>query len=366
MRIAPFLFLMSLAFAVRAEFRIESTIAGLKAHDLDAVADGNPDTWFQGYRPPVQNDFVSVTLGKPQALTSARGVTGLADGRYRLDSGVLELSKDGKDFTVSVPLVNGEAKWTGKIGPVKSVRVRATADGTNAMAVREIELIDDVLTKVTVAIPGQSSLGALKARCDFSQVPPDRAVRLRDELDDVAGWFFAYYPKIVGMIDAPTNGLARELNVRFRNDLKPGVPGYASGSTMTLSIAHIFRDPADVRGMFIHELTHVAQSYNGGNNPGWLVEGIPEAVRYSLSDPDDPWRRAVDAIDPARLDYHNAYRDTARFLLWIQTQNNPGLLAKLNRAMKSKTYEDKVWTALTGKDPDAWLRAFRDANTKSP
>jgi hypothetical protein len=264
-----------------------------------------------------------------------------------------------------VPLRNGEAKWSDKVGPVAAVRVRLTADATNMIAIREITLEDEVLTKVTVVIPGQSSLGKLSVKCDFSKVPANLAVRMRDQLDDVSNVYFTCYPDIVKLIDAPEKGLAHDLEVRFKNDMKAGVPGYASGSSMTFNINFLLHVPQEVRGMFIHELTHVAQGYSGkGNRPGWLVEGLAEAVRYQLSPPDDAWRIAVDNMNPANIDYHNAYRDTARFLWWVDAQKNPGLIGKLNLAMKENRYGEKTWTDLTGKNPDEWLKAFRDAKGK--
>jgi hypothetical protein len=110
--------------------------------------------------------------------------------------------------------------------------------------------------------------------------------------------------------------------------------------------------------MYIHELTHVAQAYPNGNKPGWLVEGIAEAVRYQLSPADDTWRTEVDALNPAKLDYKKAYRDTAPYLLHIEKQK-PGTLAKLSRAMKDGKYSDALWPQLTGKTPDEWLADIR-------
>lgn len=347
--------------AATAGMRVESTISGSKKHDIAEVIDGSRETWFQGYRPPYRNDFVAVVLGKPQKLTSVRVLTGKPDGANRLEAGVLELSTDGRTYGHATPLANGEAAWSGNIGPVAAVRVRATADATAMLAVREIELEDAVLPKVVVTVPGDSPVGKLLVKCNFTQVPARLAVRLRDELDTVAQWFFTSYPQIVAMIDAPRDGLVRELEVRFKEDMKPGVPGYASGNVMTISIPFLLGNPGEVRGLYIHELTHVAQAYSGGERPGWLVEGIAEAVRYALSPPDDPWRAAVDAIDPATVDYRKAYRDTAPFLLWIEKQK-PGAIAGLSRAMKDTTYAADTWKKLTGRSPDDWLQSFRTAH----
>jgi len=348
--------------AARAEIRIESSLPAEKEHGVAAVVDGSRATWFQSSRPPRRDDTFCVYLGNPQKLTSIRILTGTPQGGSRWEGALLELSEDGQTFRSAAPLKNGEAEWSGKDTPVAAVRLRALSDSADAVAIREIELDDEVLRRVTVTLQGSAPFGRLTASCNFSKVPGAYAVLMRDQLDLTSGWFFTFYPQIVALLEAPTEGLLRDLEIRFSNELKPGVPGFVSGGVMTLSIQHILRNPADVRGLFIHELTHIAQAYSApGERPGWLVEGIAEAVRYQLSPADDPWRRAVDRIDPQKLDYHNAYRDNALFLTWIEARGHRQLIARLNRALKSGSYTEATWVELTGRGPDAWLREYRTA-----
>jgi hypothetical protein len=346
----------------QADIRIESSMPAEKNHKTSAAADGDRATWFQSTRPPRKGEFITVHLGSPQKLTSINVLTGTPDGNARFKNALLEVSSDGKTYLTATALKEGEANWKGNGKPVVSIRLRALKDGSSAVAIREIAMDDDILRRVVVTINGTAPFGRLTAKCNFTEGPGDYAVLMRDKLDVAASWFFSYYPKIVEMIDAPTDGLPRELKIQFRNDMKPGIPGYVSGGTMTLSIPHILRSPEDVRGLFIHELTHIAQSYSApGHRPGWLVEGIAEAVRYKLSPTDDPWRQAVDRMDATKLDYHNAYRDTALFLLWIQSKNNPQLIAKLNRKLKNGSFTDKTFTSLTGKSPDTWQTEYHKA-----
>jgi len=353
------------ASSALAEIRIESSMPSEKDHGVDLAADGNRKTWFQSSRSPRKGDAVTVYLGTPQKLTSICVITGNPEGGNRFESALLEASTDGKTFHPAAPLKNGEALWTGKDKSVAAVRLRALSDGSDAIAIREIALDDEVLRRVSVILQGNSPFGRLTAKSDFSKVPGDYVVLMRDKLDEVASWFFTFYPQIVKMLDAPTDNLLRDLEIRFSNEMKPGVPGFVSGGAMTLSIPHILGNPADVRGLFIHELTHIAQAYNApGERPGWMVEGIAEAVRYRLSPADDPWSRAVARIDPAKLDYHNAYRDNALFFSWIETQGNPQLIAKFNRALKNGNYTVGTWRDLTGRDVDAWLEKYRTAKGK--
>ncbi len=348
--------------AARAELRIESSLPAEKDHAVAAVADGSRETWFQSSRPPRSGDAVTLYLGKPQKLTSIRILTGTPKGGSRFENALLELSEDGATFTAAAPLKNGEAEWSGSDKPVAAVRIRALSDSSDAVAIREIALDDELLRRVTVTLQGSAPFGRLTARCNFSNIPGEYAVLMRDQLDLTAAWFFTFYPQIVALLDAPTEGLLRDLEIRFSNEMKPGVPGFVSGGVMTLSIPHTLRNPADVRGLVIHELTHIAQAYSApGERPGWLVEGIAEAVRYQLSPADDPWRREVDRIDPQKLDYRNAYRDNALFLRWVESRGHPQLIRKLNRALKNGSYTKATWAELTGKDPDTWLREYRTA-----
>lgn len=353
------------ALTAGAKLRIETSLPAENHHAVAAVADGDRETWFQSSRPPRVGEYLALHLGAPQKLTSVRVLTGRPNGGGRFEEAVLELSADGQSYFSATPLTKGEATWSGNDQAVSSIRVRALKEGTAAIAIREIVLDDEVLRRVAVTLAGEAPFGRLTAKCNFAEVPGEYAVLMRDQLDETAAWFFNFYPKIVAMLEAPTEGLPRELEIRFRNDMQPGVPGYVAGRTMTLSIPHILRNPDDVRGLFIHELTHIVQGYSGpGQRPGWLVEGIAEAARYALSPPDDPWRGAVDRIDPEKLDYRNAYRDTAWFLLWIRAQDNPRLIAKLNHALKEGSYTEESFAAISGKDPDAWLREFRIAKGK--
>ena len=141
----------------------------------------------------------------------------------------------------------------------------------------------------------------------------------------------------------------RRHNTTGRSGRKPPRPG-----------RHAPDDPADLRGLFVHELTHVAQAYRNGR-PGWMVEGIADAVRYQLSPADDPWRKRQDGIPPAKLDYTHGYGEAARLLLWIEAQNHPGLLQQLNDAMKAGRDGAEELKTLTGRDIDAWAAAFRSA-----
>lgn len=352
------LFALFLLFAAttQAQLRVETSLEG-EDRQRARIIDCDAKTAFESKKGASAGDTVTVVLPAAQTLTTLSALTGTSEGRGRVKAGDLEVSADGTHFTKLAALEQGEAAWTGTAGLVRSVRIRITQPQDEPVAIRELFLEDAALASV-VSIGIRSPLGKLTVKCNYADVPKEQAVRLRAELDRIAHWYATHYPDIVRLIDAPSNGLSRDLTLRFRGDLQPGVPGYAQGATMTLSIPHVFNHVDDVRGMFIHELTHVAQAYPV-SEPSWLVEGLADAVRYELSAPEDAWRKGVDRIPAKRLDYAHKYGEAARFILWVQAQGHPGLVAKLSRALKDRRYCATTWTELTGREPAVWLEMFR-------
>jgi hypothetical protein len=99
--------------------------------------------------------------------------------------------------------------------------------------------------------------------------------------------------------------------------------------------------------MVVHELTHVVQQYHGEGQPGWLVEGIADYVRWWRYEPDSPRPR----FGP-KATYHDSYQTTAAFLAWVSYHYNEALVPSLDRAMRANQDPVPVFQQLTGKSPD--------------
>jgi hypothetical protein len=113
-------------------------------------------------------------------------------------------------------------------------------------------------------------------------------------------------------------------------------------------------------GALVHEEVHVVQQYRGrrGNPdfkpaPGWLVEGIPDYIRWFLYEPqshgaDVTWLRTRRNLS---LKYDARYRVTANFLNYVVEHHDPKkeLIARLNAACRQGQYTDELWTPCTGK-----------------
>jgi hypothetical protein len=134
-----------------------------------------------------------------------------------------------------------------------------------------------------------------------------------------------------------------------------GVAECANG-IITFSPTWLKKMPGDI-DVVTHESMHIVQNYPDGAGPGWLTEGIADYVRYTLGvdNAGAPW--SLPAFS-AGQHYENAYRVTARFLVWVENKKAKGAVRKLDAAMRSKTYTDGLWKKLTGKNVDELWKEY--------
>lgn len=91
----------------------------------------------------------------------------------------------------------------------------------------------------------------------------------------------SWYPTIAGLLKSEGFEPRGKVTLVFSDRLK-GV-AETSGARITISADWVRRHPED-KGMVIHELTHVIQSYPPSRD-GWLVEGIADYVRFFRYEP---------------------------------------------------------------------------------
>lgn len=131
-------------------------------------------------------------------------------------------------------------------------------------------------------------------------------------------------------------------------------PGVTSGNTIECSLKWITDHPDDF-GMVIHELTHVVQAYpNTRSNPGWLIEGIADYIRYWKYEPEMPRHR----IDPQKSHYTQGYGTTGAFLAWMVRKYDRRIVLRLDAALRTKAYKPELFRELTGKDLDELWAEF--------
>jgi hypothetical protein len=164
--------------------------------------------------------------------------------------------------------------------------------------------------------------------------------KLRPEVDK-------WYPILVQSL--ASNGFTAPK--RFTITIKPGRGVAATGGTdVTVSAQWIeaqLKRPGwnQAVGSVIHELVHVVQQYKTRGNPGWLVEGIADYMRWSHFEP--PAHRPK-LRNPARARYSDSYKTTAGFLEYVVKNHDHELVVKLNAAMRQGRYNRDLWKEYTG------------------
>jgi predicted alpha-1,2-mannosidase len=98
-------------------------------------------------------------------------------------------------------------------------------------------------------------------------------------------------------------------------------------------------------GSVIHELAHVVQQYKTRGNPGWLVEGIADYLRWFHF---EPVAHRPKLRNPAQARYSDSYKTTAGFLDYVVVNHDHELAVKLNAAMRQGRYSADIWKDCTG------------------
>lgn len=132
------------------------------------------------------------------------------------------------------------------------------------------------------------------------------------------------------------------------------VPGLTTGNAMQFSVKWITAHPDDF-GMVLHELTHIVQAYPAATaerKPGWLVEGIADYIRYWKYEPEVPRPR----IDVETASYRQGYGTTAAFLAWLVRKYDRRIVLRLDRALRSGSYQPELFREWTGNNlDDLWI-----------
>lgn len=125
-----------------------------------------------------------------------------------------------------------------------------------------------------------------------------------------------------------------------------GFGGEKTGPRIEVSAKYALAHPKDL-GMIVHEMVHVVQSYPN-YDPGWLVEGIADWVRwFNYEDVDKrPHPKA------ARAHARDAYQTTGAFLSWATGKYDADLVPKLNAALQKNVYKEDLFKEYTGKTLD--------------
>jgi hypothetical protein len=161
---------------------------------------------------------------------------------------------------------------------------------------------------------------------------------------DLINTFFTVYPKEVDRFNP--NSLTKI--VFFIDTAYKGVAETGNGMAR-FNPAWLKAHPEDI-DVVTHEVMHVVQAYKG-YGPGWLTEGIADYVRYVYGVHNKGGGWTLPDYKPTQS-YRNAYRVTARFLLWVEKNKYKKIVDDMNKSMREGTYTPALWQQLTGRTAD--------------
>ena len=160
-----------------------------------------------------------------------------------------------------------------------------------------------------------------------------------------------WYPKIVEMLPSDGFEAPRRFRVSFRKDMR-GVAHCAGTRIECAGTWFLDNREGEAAGAVVHEMVHVVQQYGrgrrGNRNPGWLVEGLADYIRWFLYEPENLRPR----VNPERAKYTDSYRTTGAFLDYLVREHDEELIVKLNAAMREGKFNDELWKECTGKTVD--------------
>ncbi len=163
--------------------------------------------------------------------------------------------------------------------------------------------------------------------------------------------FFTVYPELAKAYNPKTlKAVTMVIDTAY-----DGVAATADGK-VTISNKWLHKRPEDI-DVVTHEVMHIVQDYGDSNGPGWLTEGIADFARYKFGVNNDAAKWSLSDLKPTQ-NYTDAYRVTARFLVWLEEKVKPGIVKELDSQMRKHTFTDATWQQLTGKSVDDLWKSY--------
>ncbi|MGZ3871509.1 MAG: basic secretory protein-like protein [Mucilaginibacter sp.] len=163
--------------------------------------------------------------------------------------------------------------------------------------------------------------------------------------------FFVVYPKLEKEYNTKT---LKE--VTFVIDTSYRGVAETAGGIVTFSSLYMTKHPKDI-DVVTHEVMHIVQDYGDGAGPGWLTEGIADYARFKTGVDNSGAGWSLPAFKSTQ-NYDNAYRITARFLVWLEKNVKPNLVKNFDAQLRAHTFTDESWKKETGKTIDELWAAY--------
>jgi hypothetical protein len=306
----------------------ETTLATAAGQIRQFAFDGDPDTFFASAHNAGRRDHFTLVFDRPVALWSVAVTTGRPQGGQGLDAGTLEVSADGRTFEPLAPFEGGVARGLAHGRAVRAVRVRPGTDLEHPLAVREF------------AIDSDPPVAVFRYPVEFA-VNVDEAPDMRPWAEQAARVCERAYAMLGEELKGDGFTPPHRVTLSLRNRYH-GV-AVVSDDRITGSAGYFRAHPDDV-GALVHVTAYVVQGYHGRGNPSWLVKGIADYLRFFKYEPGK-----LSPPDPGQARHDGGSQVTAAFLAYLAEQYNPGIVRKLNEALRKGEYREGLFEALTGK-----------------
>ncbi len=306
---------------------IETTLGTGDGQIRQFAFDGDESTFFASKQAPGPEDHFTLVLDQPVNVKLIAVTTGRDNGAERIEAGTLEVSRDGKTFRELARFAGGSARGGPAEEPIRAIRIKP-GSGTGSITIREL------------AITADPPVPVFRYPVEFDVDTTD-APDLKEWAEKAARTCERAYPMINAELDGdgfrPPHRIALSISRRYRGVAE------TSRDRIVGSADYFKRHPGDV-GALVHETVHVVQSYQRGESPSWLVEGVSDYVSFFRFEPGKLGR-----IDPETARYDRSYRVTAAFLAYLVEKYDKDMVRKLNRAMRAGRYEQGIFKEITGK-----------------
>ncbi len=310
---------------------VESSLTSAKGNIRQFAFDGRPATYFLSEENPKSSDHFTLRFDQAVSVESISVTTGKPNSKmdeFPLDQGLLEGSSDGKVFVELAQFEKGTADVKTQNKELIAVRIRPSADQDHPLAIQEVK------------IESKPPLAIFKYPVEF-KIDASDAPELKEWAERSVKACERAYAMINEELASPGFRPVTSITFTLKNDYN-GV-AEAAGDRIKGSVKYYKSQPNDV-GSLVHETVHVVQSYRGRGNPGWLVEGVADYIRFFKYEPGK-----IGRINAARARFDGSYRVTAAFLEFVTQKYDPQLVAKLNQAMREGQYKESLFQDYTKK-----------------
>src|SRR5262245_35053714 len=315
---------------------VESSLKTAGGHIRQFALDGDADTFFESEKNLGKDDHFTLKFDQPVGIKKIELWTGRPNGDDFLGSGVLEVSSDGKAFKENATL-----SWSATRAGVQTLLFEKDRLPPKLLAVRiKPGEQDHPLVIREIKIDSDPPVSAFKYPVELALDVSD-APEMKEWGEKVVRICERSYPMINDELKSDGFKPATQITMTLKKDYR-GVA--ATGGTRITGSAKFFQDHPDDVGAMVHETVHVVQRYRTRNNPGWLVEGIADYVRFFKFEPGKIGRN-----NPDRVRYNGSYRVTAAFLNYATENYDKDLVKKLNKAMCDGEYKEDLWKEFTKK-----------------